>query len=558
MGLISKTINNLNIIKGNKKIAHFEKITQDGPAINKQLMLDLVSRNSQTAYGQKHGFAQIKTLADFKASVPFSIYDDYDQYINRMIKENESGLITNDPIVHYAVTSGSVDNPKKIPVSADTVKQYREYMTQFGFATIAKALQGKWKKGRGLNLIEAKFETLPNGLFAGSISGRGAYSIKNLLSLMFTSPLEVVFPKETMDSKYVHLRFALMERDLSYIASAFMTAVSDMMKYLEMNWEMFADDIENGTINEEIKLPAEIRKALEAKIKPNRQRAAELRQEFAKGFADPIIPRIWPEFAFVFAIGSGGFSVYTDKMRYYLGSIPIFFSVYAASESIMAICNAMESQEFVLIPDSAFFEFIPVNQENSDETLTMEQLEVGQDYEIVLTNQSGFYRYRIKDVIRVVGWHHKTPKIQFVYRLNQMVSIAGEKTTEESISWAVKEFAKEAGCELVDYSVYADTAISPGRYVIFVETEKKLPKENYPEYRRIIEEKLGIANPSIGSKVKSGVLSPSEIRFVQEQTYALYRDLMIMRGISANQLKPVRVFDTLVKEKFFFALIDKE
>jgi hypothetical protein len=69
---------------------------------------------------------------------------------------------------------------------------------------------------------------------------------------------------------------------------------------------------------------------------------------------------------------------------------------------------------------------------------------------------------------------------------------------------------------------------------------------------------LGTANPSIGSKVKSGVLSPSEISFVQEETYALYRDLMIMRGISANQLKPVRVIDTLVKENFFFALVDKE
>lgn len=558
MKLFSKLIYNLNIIKGNKKISHFETITKNAPETNKQLIIDLVRRNANTEYGKKYSFDQIHTVEDYKEKVPFSTYDDYAVYINRMIKNNEEGLITNDPIVHYALTSGSVDNPKKIPVSEDTVKQYREYMTQFSFATIDKQLKGKWKKGRGLNLMEAKFETLPNGLLAGSISGRGMYSIKNILFLMFTSPKEVVFPKEMMDSKYIHLRFALMERDLSYIAAAFMTAVCDLIKYLELNWEMIVDDIEKGTINSEIKIPEETRKTLEGKIKPNPQRAEELRREFKKGFKEPIIPRIWPEFAFVFAIGSGGFSVYTDKMRYYLGDIPIFFSVYAASESIMAISNEMESQEFVLIPDTAFYEFIPVDKEDSDETLTMEQLEVGKDYEIILTNQSGFYRYRIKDVIRVIGWYHQAPKIKFVYRLNQIVSIAGEKTTEESVSWAVKEFAKEVGCDLVDYSVYADTVISPGRYVIFIETERKLPIEKHDEYRRIIGEKLNTANPSIGSKVKSGVLSPSEITFLQEQTYALYRDLMIMRGISGNQLKPVRVFDTPIKEKFFFALIDKE
>ncbi|MBC3887222.1 hypothetical protein GH810_02720 [Acetobacterium paludosum] len=559
--IIPKLVYSLNVKKGYEKIKRFDELTKNAPEVNKQLMLDLVKRNASTEYGKKYHFDQIETLETYKENVPFSTYDDYAPYIERMI-EGAEGLITNDPIVHYALTSGSVDNPKRIPVSEDTVKNYREYATQYSFAIICRALEKnwkKWKKGRGLNLMEVKFETLPNGLFAGSISGRGVYSIKDLLFLMFTSPKEVVFPKEIMDSKYAHLRFALTDRSLSFICSAFMTAVSDLMKYLEINWELLVDDIEKGTINAEIKIPDDVKKQLLQQIKPDPKRAAELRAEFQKGFSDPIIPRIWPEFRFVHAIGSGGFSVYTDKMRNYLGDIPIYFSIYAASESIMAICNEMESQEFVLIPDSAFYEFIPMDREGeSEETLTMDQLEIGKDYEIIITNTSGFYRYRIQDVVRVMGWYQKCPKIQFVYRLNQMVSIAGEKTTEECISWAVKEFAKEAGCELVDYSVYADTMISPGRYVLLMETAERLSKDKHDEYREIIGEKLSIANPSIGKKVKSGVLSHSEITFVQEETYALYRDLMIHRGISGNQLKPVRVIDTLIKENFFFALVDKE
>lgn len=555
--LFPKLLYSVNIKNGNKKIKHFDGLTQNAPEINNQLLMDLLKRNATTEYGEKFHFDKVDSVEAYKKNVPFSTYDDYGVYIDRMIS-GEVGLITNEPIVHYALTSGSVDNPKKIPVSEDTVKLYREYATQYSFAIISQALGKNWKKTRGLNLMEVKFETLANGLFAGSISGRGVYSIKNLLFLMFTSPKEVVFPLEIMDSKYIHLRFALVEKSLSYIVSAFMTAVSDLMKYLETNWEMMVDDIEKGIIDPQVKMTDDVREKLLKKIKPDPKRAAELRKEFQKGFSQPIIPRIWPEFAFVHAIGSGGVSVYTDKMRYYLGEIPIYFSIYAASESIMAICNAMESQEFVLIPDSAFYEFILADQEDSTETLTMGELETGKDYEIIITNTSGFYRYRIKDVIRVVGWYNKCPKIKFVYRLNQMVSIAGEKTNEECISWAVREFAKEAECQLVDYSVYPDTSVSPGRYILFMETENRLPKSKHNDYLKIIEEKLSIANPSIGSKIKSGVLSQSGISFVQEETYALYRDLMIMRGVSGNQLKPVRVIDTMIKEKFFFALIDQE
>jgi hypothetical protein len=567
MKLLSKLIFTINVHKGRKIAKRFEAVTKEAAAVNQNLLLDLIQRNAETEYGQKYDFANIHSLSDYQAKVPFSTYDDYAAMVDRTVKDNESGLMTVDSVVHYALTSGSVDNPKKIPVTEATIQHYREYMSQYSFALIDQKLAGKWKKGRGLNLVEIKFETLPNGCYAGSISGRGAYSIKNILHLMFTSPQEITFPKETMDAKYLHLRFALPERELSFIISAFMTSISDLMKYLEMNWEMLVEDIERGTINPEIKISPELRQALEERLRPDPARAAELKAAFQQGFAEPIIPRIWPEFAFVFAIGSGSFSVYTDKMRSYLGSIPIYFSAYAASESLMAICDDIEKQEFVLIPDSAFFEFIPLETDaeageavaaNLPKTLTMEQLEVGKDYEIVLTNRSGFYRYRIKDVVRVLGWHNQAPKIKFVYRLNQMVSIAGEKTTEESVAWAVTEFAKAVGCQLVDYSVYADTTVSPGRYVVFVETEKPLSLCRLEEYRQVIEAKLSTANPSIGSKIASGVLGLTDIKFVQAETYALYRDMMMMRGISGNQIKPVRVFDTPVKEKFFFALIEKE
>ncbi len=72
-------------------------------------------------------------------------------------------------------------------------------------------------------------------------------------------------------------------------------------------------------------------------------------------------------------------------------------------------------------------------------------LEEGEDYEIIITNLSGLYRYRIKDVVRVTGYYNECPMIQFVYRKSQMLSIAGEKTNEKAVSWAIEQFMKDTG-----------------------------------------------------------------------------------------------------------------
>ncbi len=48
--------------------------------------------------------------------------------------------------------------------------------------------------------------------------------------------------------------------------------------------------------------------------------------------------------------------------------------------------------------------------------LLMDELEVGKEYELIVTNLSGFYRYRLGDVIRVTGYHNECPMLVFSYR----------------------------------------------------------------------------------------------------------------------------------------------
>jgi hypothetical protein len=558
--LKSKLLFKIMIAKGKKEFANLESKLQDPMATSEALLMRMLQENADTEFGKKYNFAKIKTIEDYKKNVPFTDYDTYAELIEKM-KQGEGGFITRSDPAAYAATSGSVANPKAIPVSGETIDLYKAYGSTFGIYIIDRDLKGRWKHTKALNLMEIKYKDMPCGKPYGAISGLAVNSVKHLLPGVFTSPMECVFPQAPMDTMYIHMRYALEYKKLSGIMGAFMTAISDCLNYTKNNWRLLVEDIRKGEINAEINIPPNVRESL--KIKPNPKRAAELQQEFEKGFDSTIFKRIWPNLCFISAIGSGGFAPYTEKVKAMTGGIPVFHSFFAASESIMAACTQMELDHYTILPQSLFFEFIPEEHagEENPETLTLDRLEVGKNYEIVLTNLSGFYRYRIQDVVKIMGMNNNCPQMQFAYRLKQTVSIAGEKTNDEHTRWAVTELEKATNCGIVEYSVYPDTDVEPGRYTVLLEARSEKDLENLmaqgEKVRNILEEKLCEANPSLGSKIKAGTLGKIELKYVQIFTYALYRDLMERRGISRNQIKPIRVIDTPEKAKFFFVLEHK-
>ena len=89
----------------------------------------------------------------------------------------------------------------------------------------------------------------------------------------------------------------------------------------------------------------------------------------------------------------------------------------------MGINIKENSGQYILVPGAMFFEFIPIHENNIEEeekdiskVLFIDQLEIDKSYEIVITNFSGLYRYRMGDVIKIVGYHNASPIIEFQYR----------------------------------------------------------------------------------------------------------------------------------------------
>ena len=545
------------IEKKQRILEHFEKITMNPMDEQSKLLMELLDENKNTEYGKKYGFAEISSIEEYQRRVPVTEYDDYVEYIDRMTNEGENNLICSNSPVWYNKTSGTVGVPKKIPYSQRTRDCFAKYSLGYQSGLLYRNLKEGYFGGRWLNLIRCSGDIikLPNGVPYGPISEASLRPYVDKWQHIFPTPVEATFSPKGTDVRYLNARYALCDKDLNNINCTFTGFILDFCRYIEKNWRFLVSDIEKGIISESVELPEELRQRLSATLEPMPQRAAELREIFEEGFDTPFIPKVWRELSYVVGGASAGFSRYTNEVRArYLGyDIAFYFRGISASEGIFSVPVELAAHESALIPDSLFYEFIPIDVEDAV-PVTMDKLEVGKKYELVITTHSGFYRYRMKDVLLVTGFYHQTPLVEFQYRIDKTVSLMGEKTTEMALRVAVDNTAKECGFMLVDSSFYPDT--EEVQYVCLMEIDR-VPKELCEEtIRSCLDKNLAKLNPSYGEKIRSGIIKPVRLIFAQPETYVLYKELMRMKGYSIAQLKPVSVIDNEVQKGFFFTLTE--
>ena len=91
------------------------------------------------------------------------------------------------------------------------------------------------------------------------------------LGMSFTSPDEAIYPESETNTRYLHARFGLMDQDLTNMAANFLGFLLEVLRYMEQNWELLVNDIEQGTIDLGIKMSEEVRSSLLKKIQPCRR-----------------------------------------------------------------------------------------------------------------------------------------------------------------------------------------------------------------------------------------------------------------------------------------------
>ena len=573
-----------NIADGLAALERMEQASLNAPQIGLDTLMNLIRENENTEYGKKYDFRHIHSYADYAHKVPFSEYQDYEPYIERMLVFGEKNLITTSDVLYYAHTSGTSGASKMIPRTQRELEILYSDIFQRAFGLCEKesaaggkenaagekekaagekekaaGTEGQLSGSRGANFMETQIGFTSMGIPHGAISATLNHPEDTVPCSVF--PEDIIYSTVDFDRRHVKLLFALREKHLSFLMSTFSPMIHDMIVYLQLHWQELCGDLEAGRIGAKVSVDPRLRARLNAVLTPDPERAEEIRRIMLKYKDGDFIPRIWPDLKLVACVGTATFAPHLEKIKEHLGpDIPVDQLGYVSSESTVAAQIKEGEEAYMLLPYSGFYEFIPMDGGSETQEavpVLMDQLEAGREYELIVTNLSGFYRYRIGDVIRVTGFHNKCPMIVFSYRKNQLVSMYGEKVTEAVMQSSVEKLSSDSGTRILEYSVYPDTDSDPGRYIVLLESDEEIGPDRWQPYSDNLNRILCEAHDSYRAKMDSKIMLPLEVRFVQPQTYALYRDMKIMDGASPNQIKPIHVIGNERLKRFFFALLQR-
>ena len=199
--------------------------------------------------------------------------------------------------------------------------------------------------GRAIALIQCN-ENLPvmkDGNIYGAISETITLKIKPFWTKLFTSPVEASFAGPGTDIKYLHARYALSDDKATKLVCSFASIAMDFFLYIKKNWKLLVDDIEKEVIDNSILIPDKDRENLIKSLKPDINRAKELRKIFEQGFDSPFAPKVWPNLKLICCAATGTFKEYAAKLKErYTGNISFYRRGVGASEGAFSVATEFD------------------------------------------------------------------------------------------------------------------------------------------------------------------------------------------------------------------------
>jgi signal transduction histidine kinase len=118
---------------------------------------------------------------------------------------------------------------------------------------------------------------------------------------------------------------------------------------------------------------------------------------------------------------------------------------------------------------SHYLEFVPDG--DTERTCTLDQLDVGATYEVVITTGGGLYRYRLRDLVRVEGHLLRAPLLSFQGRADRASDLAGEKLTPALVERALSAAMQELGIA-TPFALIAPSVEPRAHYSLYVEADR--------------------------------------------------------------------------------------
>ena len=497
-----------------------------------------LQREKDTAFGRDHGFRDLKTLEDFRRRMPIARYEYYTPYVRRVMAGETEAMFHRQRIRMFAMTSGTTDSRKYVPVTDRFLADYRRGWLIWGVHMYEEHPE-LWFKPMLQLVSDWQEEFTKAGIPCGSISGLTTQMQMRVVRKTYVLPPESGRIKDVRAKYYLAWRLGLV-RDLGVMLSANPSTFVSLAKFGGDRAADLVRDIRDGTIHPDFSVPDAVRAAERHRLLPNPERAKELDAILSRtGTLRPM--DVWPNLGLIGNWTGGSVGGYLRHYPDYYGDKPKIRDLgLVASEGRMTIPIASGTPGGILDIGSAFFEFVPVAEIDSPHPVALEshELEVGKDYYILLTTSSGFYRYNIFDVVRVLGWHSNTPILAFLNKGSYISNLTGEKLSEFQAVQAVEAACTATGRRLTSFSMAPVWDEEVPYYGLFVESGD-FPDENARrEFIALVERKLQEGNDEYDTKRSSHRLQPARLMTLASGFWQQWdRARLVKAGGTAEQYK---------------------
>ncbi len=496
----------------------------------------ILHAGAETAFGREHGYARLRTFGDFRRAVPLRPPGAFAPWIAR-IAAGETHVLTPEPVRQFTKTSGTSGTPKLCPVTRAFTREHHgaHLLWLWHLVGDRPAIAG----GRYLTVVSpAVSESTAGGIPVGSMSGRQYRNQAWPVRRRHAAPV-LVGEVEDWDARYhALLVFALGREDLTAATAVNPSTLVLLAETLAERAEPLLEDLARGRLaNAGALTPTELR-GLERRLRPRPERARILRERLR---ADGrLLPRAaWPGLASIHCWLGGSAPFYLKRMEEPWGGAPRRCLGLRASEGTFSIPLEDGTPAGVLAVGAHVMEFLPEGTDPAPdaETLLAHELDDGRRYRLVITTSGGFARYDLGDIVEVRGFRDRTPRVAFLHKAGGVLSVTGEKVTEDQVVGAMEATAG-AGPALAGFTC-TEELTRPPRRVLAMEPAAGDPSDASLRARlRAFEDALAERNGEDAEKRASGRLGTPAALLLAPGSYRAHRAALAAEGRPDGQIKP--------------------
>lgn len=388
-----------------KRLAQIDYFKANPLKVQRECLQELLSRAAATEYGQKYDFSSILTTEQYKERLPIVHYEDISGYVRRMM-EGENNILWPEEVEWFAKSSGTTDAKSKfIPVSPSSLEDCHF---------------------RGGKDVIAIFNRLyPDaGVFSGKTLALGGSS-------------EV--SKTNNNCQYGDLS-AILISNTPFWVNRMKTPEASIM--LMNNWEEKIEKICETTIKEDVRCLAGVPSWFLTVINKILERTGKAN-----------LHEVWPNLE-LFIHGGISFTPYREQYNRLLPDLKMkYLETYNASEGFFGLQDDPNDSSMLLMLDyGVYYEFMPTSElgKSNPRTVLLEDVKTGVNYALIISTNSGLWRYMIGDTIQFTST--KPYKFKITGRTKLFINAFGEEVIIDNATEALNFACRETGADVYEFT----------------------------------------------------------------------------------------------------------